>query len=153
MTAASTERPLTAADEVKRLVALAVASGVTTYRALARAAGRSNTLAQHWGDPDEEGDLPAFALVTHPELRAFVLPQLLALAERLAVPAPVVPPEAGLNVVLARIAEWIAVASEVLADMRVDPAEAKRLLGVAHRLRAAIDRAIVQLAARAAEVH
>jgi hypothetical protein len=138
--------------EVKRLVALAVASGVVTYRELAARAGRSKTLAQHWGDTDEDGDLPAFTLLVDEGFRAFMLPQLEQLAAREAARRPrSAEPEVGANVVFARIGEWMTAAATALADGRVDASEAPTLVRVATDLRGALDRLIEQLTQRASE--
>lgn len=138
------------ASEVRRLVASAVASGVVSYVDIAAAVSRSKTLAQHYGDPASDANIPAFALVKLPRLGAYMLPALERLAARvlrskLATDAP----EVGANVVLARVADWLTALTTAMADSVITPDEARSLIRTATELRGALDKLVAQLQQRA----
>lgn len=150
-----TRRPFSARDlrnEIKGLVALASASGVISLGDLGHAADRSKSLALHWADVKESGDLPVYVLFCHEGFRQFMQPHLDALWARVREARPrSSSPENGANVVFSRVGEWMIGVTAALTDQYISPTEAKELLELATRLRQALDNLTDQLSARASE--
>lgn len=138
------------AEEMRRLVSTAVTSGVTSYPAIAKVAGRSRSLAKQWGDPASDANLPAFVLAALPALGAFVTPWLEEQARRVLAGKPhATGAEDSANVVLGRVAAWMTALVDAMADRVITADEARGLLKTAAALRVALDQLVTELQDRA----